>query len=202
MTYMRIDSNKFWGWVVVSLLVGLGIGLTIMFIQGGGRATEINKLRSQLTTQSEEASATLVDLQARLASAEASVTGLTATNSQLTSDLAAAKTTAKTTASTTNAGTLSFVSRSVSPSTVASGASLTLTVKVKGSATKVRMQITGGPSGYSSTVHALHKTSTSNGVQTWKVTITAPSKKGTYDYVVGAYLGTKKITSNGTFKVK
>jgi len=203
MTYMRIDSNKFWGWVVVSLLVGLGIGLTIMFVQGAGRASEINKLRSQLTSQSEEASGTLADLQARLASAEASITDLTAKNSQLTSDLAAAQSAAKTTSSTTSAGTLSFSSRSVSPNSVATGANLTLTVKIKGHATRVRMQILG--TGYDK-LYYLTKVSTSGGVETWRRTVTAPTKKGTYRYYAGAFIGTKKFTMPGvsawTFQVK
>jgi uncharacterized membrane-anchored protein YhcB (DUF1043 family) len=205
MTYMRIDTNKFWGWVVVSLLVGLGIGLTIMFMQGAGRSSEINKLRSQMTAQSEEASATLSDLQAGLASAEASVAALTAENSQLTSDLAssqAALSAANKGSSTSSTGTLTITSRSVTPSTVATGAHITLTVKLRGRATKVRMQIKG-PGGYSK-LYYLKKTSTSGTTQTWKVTVTGPSRKGTYSYFVGAYIGTKKFTLAGsrTFLVK
>jgi uncharacterized membrane-anchored protein YhcB (DUF1043 family) len=206
MTYMRIESNKFWGWVVVSLLVGLGIGLAIMFMQGAGRASEINKLKSQLTSRSQDASGTLSDLQARLAGAEASVTELTARNSQLTSDLAstqaalaAAK---KTTSSTSSTGTLVITSRAVSPSRVATGASLTLTVKVKGHADRVRMEIIG--TGYDK-LYYLTKVSTSGGVETWSHKVTAPSKKGTYRYYAGAFIGTKRFTMSGvspTFQVK
>jgi hypothetical protein len=203
MTYMRIDTNKFWGWVVASVLVGLGIGLTIMFVQGSGRASEISKLKAQLTKQSAEASGTLSDLQARLANAEASVTDLTAKNSQLTSDLAAAQVAAPAagTAGTSSSGTLSFVSRTVSPSTVATGHSITLTVKIKGTADKVRMQIVG--TGYNKTIY-LTRVSTSGGVQTWRKTVTAPTKKGVYNYFAGAYIGTKHSTMSGTrsFTVK
>lgn len=207
MTYMRIETTKFWGWVVVSLLVGLGIGLATMFVQSAGRASEINKLKSQLTSQNEEASGTLADLQARLAGAETSVTDLTAKNSQLTSDLAstqaalaAAK---KVSSSTSSTGTLEITSRAVSPSSMAPGANITLTVKVKGHADKVRMQVVG--TGYDK-LYYLTKVSSSGGVETWRRTVTAPTKKGVYRYYAGAFIGTKKFTMPGvsawTFEVK
>lgn len=197
MTYMRIETNKFWGWVVVSLLVGLGIGLVIMFVQSAGRASDLNKLKSQMTAQSEEASATITDMQGRLTEADASIADLTARNSQLTSDAAAAQAAAAAAKKTTPAaGTLVITSRSVSPSTVATGARITLTVRVKGTADKVRMQISG-PGGYYK-LYYLKRASTSGGVQTWRTTVTAPSKKGTYAYFVGAYIGTKKFTMAGT----
>lgn len=198
MSYLRIEKNKFWGWVIVSMLVGLGIGLIVMFVQGAGRTGELNKLRSELTTRSEEASASMADLQARLASAEASVTDLETRNSQLSSDLAAAQASAsapKPPASTATSDTITFVSRSVSPSQVATGAHLTLTVKLKGPADKVRMQISG--TGYSVLYYLTKVSTSSSGVETWRRTVHAPSKKGTYRYYAGAFIGTKKFTMTG-----
>lgn len=210
MSYLRIEKNKFWGWVIVSVLIGLGIGLVIMFVQGAGRTGEINKLRSELAAKSDEASVTLGDLQAQLSSAEASVTDLEARNTQLTSDLTAAQVAleaakkSSSSQSTGATGTITFVSRSVTPSQVATGANIVLTVKLKGGADKVRMQISG--TGYSKLYYLTKVSTSSSGVETWKRTAHAPAVKGVYRYYAGAFIGTKKFTMTGTsaysFEVK
>ena len=208
MVYMRIDRNKFWGWVVVSLLVGLLVGLGVMFIVRGSSAATVTTLEKQVATlsaQSKEASDTIAAMQASLASAEASITDLTAKNSQLTSDLATAKAAAKKT--TVAAGSLTITSRSVSPQSVEASHTLVLTVKVTGHPDKVRMQIlgTGSVSSYDQTYY-LSKVSTSGNTETWRRSIKAPAKKGVYRYYAGAFIGTKKVTMPGvsalTFQVK
>jgi hypothetical protein len=205
MVYMRIDRNKFWGWVVVSLTLGLIVGLIAMFFIRGSSASKVTQLEQQLAAQSAESSSTISTLQLSLQSAEASVTELTARNSQLTSDLAAAnaKVTAAKKSTTTTTTAISFVSRSVSPTSVEASHTLTLTVKIDGHADKVRMQIVGGT--YDQTFY-LSRVSTSGGVETWRRSVKAPPKKGTYHYYAGAFVGTTKKTMPGvsawTFEVK
>ncbi|MDO8963271.1 MAG: hypothetical protein Q7W30_02140 [Coriobacteriia bacterium] len=206
MTYMRIDTNKFWGWVVVSLLVGLGIGLAIMFWQGAQSAGQITKLQRQLESKASEAGDAAAELQARLASAETSIADLSAGNAQLTADLAAANAqiaTLQKSATASTSTSITITSRAVSPTSVSASGTITLTVKVKGKADKVRMQIRG--TSYD-TMHYLTHVSTSGGIETWRAKVKAPSKKGTYRYYAGAFLDGKKVTMPGTsawsFQVK
>lgn len=201
MVYMRIDRNKFWGWVVVSLLVGLLVGLGVMFIGRGSSSGEVTALEEKFAAQSKEASDTIAAMQASLASAEASITDLTATNSQLTSDLAAAQAAAKK-ATVVPANTVTITSRSVSPTSVEASHTLVLTVKLTGHPDQVRMQIVG--TGYDQTFY-LSKISTSGETETWRRSIKAPPKKGTYRYYPGALIGGKRVTAGAsarTFVVK
>lgn len=204
MVYMRIDRNKFWGWVVVSLLVGLLVGLGVMFIGRGSSSGEVTALEEKFAARSKEASDTIAAMQASLASAEASITDLTATNSQLASDLAAAQAAAQKTAVADN--TLTITSRSVSPTSVEASHTLVLTVKVTGHPDKVRMQILGTGSLSYDEMYYLSKVSTSGGTEVWRRSIKAPAKKGVYRYYAGAFIGSKKVTMPGvsawTFRVK
>lgn len=204
MVYMRIDRNKFWGWVVVSLLVGLLVGLGVMFIGRGSSSGEVTALEEKFAAQSKEASDTIAVMQASLASAEASITDLTATNSQLASDLAAAQAAAQKTAVADN--TLTITSRSVSPTSVEASHTLVLTVKVTGHPDKVRMQILGTGSLSYDEMYYLSKVSTSGDTEVWRRSIKAPAKKGVYRYYAGAFIGSKKVTMPGvsawTFEVK
>lgn len=200
MAYMRIESGKFWAWVIVSLLVGLGIGLGIMFWQSASTGAKVTKLERQLAAASEDASASVEALQGRTASAEASAADLAAKNAQLSSDLAAA--TARIAElekapSTESSTTIELVSRTVSPSTVTTGGkSVTLTVKVKGDATKVTFRIYTADKKYSQT-YTLTKSSTSGDTVTWKRSVKAPVKAGTYKYYATAYDGTTGVTMKG-----
>jgi Tfp pilus assembly protein PilX len=201
MVYMRIDRNKFWGWVVVSLLAGLLVGLGVMFVARGSSAGQVSALEERLAAQSKDASDTIAAMQATLASAEASITDLTAQNSQLASDLATAKA-AATKPPTVAANTVTITSRSVSPTSVEASHTLVLTVKVTGHPDKVRMQIVG--TGYDQTFY-LTKISTSGQSETWRRSIKAPTKKGTYRYYAGGLIGTKRVTASTsarTFVVK
>jgi hypothetical protein len=199
MAYLRIEKNKFWGWVVVSALIGLLVGIALMFALGSSTSAKVATLQKQLTTQSEEASASLSDLQGQLASSEASLATLTAQNSQLASDLATAKAKPKTTTSTTSTGTVTFVSRSVSPSNMTTKtATMKLVVKVKGHPTKVQMRVVARTSGVTfDNTYNLTRVAHTSTSETWQRTVNAPKKKGDFRFYAYAFIGSKKWTMPG-----
>lgn len=207
MVYMRIDRNKFWGWVVVSLLVGVLVGSTFMFFARSASSGTVTQLRSQLASEAASATAQIEALQASASSLEASVSALEAANSQLTSDLAGAQTPKTTTKkTTTTTSTVDFVSRSVSPTSVSTSGTLTFTVKITGHPDKVRIQVIGqgSASSYDDTFYLSKVSTSSGGTETWRGSIKAPKKKGTYHYFAGAFKNSVKTTMSGTksFTVK
>jgi hypothetical protein len=199
MPYLRIDRGKFWGWVVVSLLVGLGIGLVIMMVRTGSLSSQITVLQHQLASATTgTGTADAAALQDQLASAEASITALTQQNAQLTSDLSAAQNSSSqgSGTATNTAPTIAVVSRNVSPSTVATSGSITLTVKVTGGPSKVTMRIYTSSKSFDKT-YTLKKKSTSGDTETWTLKIAAPVKAGTYHYYATAILGSTRVTLPG-----
>jgi uncharacterized membrane-anchored protein YhcB (DUF1043 family) len=210
MPYMRIESNKFWGWVVVSLLVGLGIGLVIMLVRTGSLNDQIRVLRNQVAAASTSATAS-ADVQNQLASAEASLTALTDQNTQLTSDLASANAQITSlqgsSSSTSTTPTIVLTSRTVTPSTVATSGTITMTVKVTGGPSKVTMRIYNASKTYDHTFTLKKVSGSSSGTETWRLTgVKAPTKTGTYSYYATAALGSQRVTKVGaspsSFKVK
>ena len=208
---MRISSGKFWGWVVVSLLVGLGIGLGIMLWRTGSLSSRITVLENQVASAGADSSETVAAVQQQLAAAEASVTALADQNATLSSDLAAAQAQvaslqgAKATTSTTTTPTIAVTYRKVTPSTVATDGTITMTAKVTGSPTSVTMRVYNASKSYDKT-YTLHKVSTSGGTQTWRATAKAPATVGTYRYYATANKGSTHVTMKGTspssFKVE
>jgi uncharacterized membrane-anchored protein YhcB (DUF1043 family) len=207
MTYLRIDRNKFWGWVVVSLLVGLAIGFGTMFLLTSSSSNEVRTLNNRVGS-----------VHAQLTAAETSLTALAEQNTQLTLTLEAANaqiaslqgssssTTTDTSTTTTTTVSLSVTSRTVTPSTVATSGTITMTAKVKGSPTKVTMRvyIKATPRTFDKT-YTLKLVSTSGDTQTWRLKVAAPTKVGTYLYFATAIKGTSKVTMVGasasSFKV-
>lgn len=211
MPYMRIESNKFWGWVVVSLLVGLGIGLLIMVVRTGSLSDQIRILRNQVAAATTNATAS-PGVQSQLASDEASITALTSQNAQLTSDLAAANAqisslqgSGSTTTSTT-APTIAVTSRTVTPSTVATSGTITMTAKITGGPAKVTMRVYNSSKSYDKTFTLKKVSGSASGTETWRATASAPTKVGTYSYFATATLGSQSVTKVGaspsTFKVQ
>ena len=206
MAYLRIEESKFWGWVVTALLAGLAIGLAVMFVRGANATSQVSAIKQQLARQAQESSAAITEIQGRLSNAQSQVEALTAQNAQLTSDLAAAKSAStKSSSSSASIGTVTFVSRSVSPESVRTTGTITLTAKVKGHPDKVTMRVAGRTVTFDET-YTLKKSSTSGSTETWKRTVSAPNKKGEYRYYATAYVGTTKTVMPGvsawTFEVK
>jgi hypothetical protein len=197
MAMMRISSNKFWSWVVASLVVGLGIGLLIMMLRTGTLTSRITTLEKQVASAGTESSATLA-LQGQLASAEASLTALADQNAQLAADLAAAQSSSATNPppSQTTTPVIAVTSRKITPSSANASATITLTVKVTGSPSSVTMRIYNSSKSYDKTF-TLHKSSTSGGTQTWKATTKAPGKAGAYHYYATATKGSVHVTMVG-----
>jgi hypothetical protein len=200
MRYMRIPQNKFWGWVVASVLVGLGIGLIIMLVSGAATNDKLRVLQNRLNASAGTSST--ADVQTQLASAEASIAALTAQNAQLTADLAAANATIATlkgsSASTTSSGTISFIARTVAPSSVSTTGTMTLTVRVKGHPTKVTVRVVSHTSGvtfdHTYTLKRIIKQTTA---ERWQIKVSAPTRKGTYRYAATAFIGTRSFVMGG-----
>ena len=202
--YMRIPKSKFWGWVFGSLAVGLVIGALVVLVMGRAQQTkQIDAVKQQMAEQASQAKTAQDELSAKLASAETSVTTLTNQNEDL---VAAQKKAAADAASTSGSSdTLAVVSRSVSPKSVSTSDTITLTAKVSGAPDKVTMRILASSGSYDQTF-TLKKSSTSSGVETWQRTVDAPTKKGTYRYYATATRGDNSVTmpnaSPSTFTVE
>jgi HAMP domain-containing protein len=199
--YMRIPENKFWGWVLGSIAFGLVIGLAIMLWRSAALGSEITTLQHKVDAASTTASTGSAGVQAQLAAAEASITALTDQNTQLQTQLATAnnqiatlKGTSKTSSTTTS--TIAVTSRSVSPSTVATSGTLTLTAKVTGHPTSVTMRVYNTSKSYDKT-YTLRRVSTSGNSETWRLSVKAPTTKGTFHYYATAIKGSVRKTMAG-----
>ncbi|HEY5541208.1 MAG TPA: hypothetical protein VIL41_07130 [Coriobacteriia bacterium] len=206
--YLRIPKNKFWGWVFSSLGVGLLLGAVGAYaVSGASSSKHIDDLKNQLQTQASESASSTASLQARLDSAETSLTALnnkyTALQQQTEASASSSKSSSSSTASQTV--TLEVQQRSIRPSTVATGDDITLSARVQGHPDKVTMRIYNKTIGYDQTF-TLKRSSHGATTETWNRTISAPKKKGTYRYYATAYLGGKSATqpgaSPGSFKVE
>jgi hypothetical protein len=196
MQYLKMPQNKFWGWVIASILLGLGIGLVIMFVSSASATNRIAALQAQLAGTSTDTSAALAAAETRAASAEASVAALSDQVTQLTADLQAAQSGGTTEPSTPATPTLVIKSRTIAPNSVNASHTITLTAKVTGSPTKVTMRIYNSSKSYDKTF-TLHKASTSGGTQTWHSSAKAPPKAGTYHYYATATKGSVRVTMPG-----
>jgi flagellar hook assembly protein FlgD len=196
MAYMRMQESKFWGWVITSLIVGLGVGLVGMyFFSQYATAAKVEAARTELSSQIADANTKSAALEARLASSEASLAALAEANAQMTADLAsAAEDTQK--SSTTTTATLVVVSREIQPDSVNASGSITMSAKVKGEPAKVTMRVTAKSGGFDET-YSLKKVSTSGSTQTWRATFKSPTKKGEYRYYATAISGDTKVTMVG-----
>lgn len=193
---MRMQESRFWGWVIASLVIGLGVGLVAMYFFGQfATANKIDAARTELSGQIADANAKASALEVRLASSEASTAALAEANAQLTAELGNAKADAKK-SSTATTSTLVVVSRDIQPDSVAASRTITMTAKVKGSPEKVTMRVTAKSGGFDQT-YVLKKVSTSGSTQTWRATAKAPGKKGDYRYYATATAGNTKVTMVG-----
>jgi small ligand-binding sensory domain FIST len=196
MAYMRMQESKFWGWVITSLIIGLGVGLLAMYFWAQmATAKKIDAARTELSSQVADANAKVGALETRLASSEASTAALAEANSQLTAEIDTAKTEAKKTTSNASSS-LTVVSREIQPDLVDPSDTITMTAKVKGSPEMVTMRIKAKSGSYDETF-TLEKVSTSGSTQTWRSTAKAPSKSGDYTYYATATSGDTKVTMEG-----
>jgi len=203
--YMRIQKSKFWGWVFSALGLGLVIGAVVMLVLGNAQQTkQVNAIKQQMAEQASQAKTTQDELTAKLASAEAS-RALAATKYDTLLAEQKKATADPTPSASTSTDALEVVSRTVSPSSVSASDTITMTAKVKGAPDKVTMRVLASSGTYDQTF-TLKKSSTSGGVETWKRTVNAPGKKGTYRYYATATRGGTSVTmpnvSASTFVVE
>jgi hypothetical protein len=196
MAYMRMQESRFWGWVITSLIVGLCVGLLVMYFYGQmAAAKKIDAARTELSGQVADANAKVAALETRLASSEASTAALAEANAQLTKEIDTAKSEAKKASSETPAS-LTVVSREIQPDLVDASDTITMTAKIKGSPETVTMRIKAKSGSYDET-YTLEKVSTSGSTQTCRSTAKAPSKSGEYTYYATAISGDTKVTMEG-----
>jgi uncharacterized membrane-anchored protein YhcB (DUF1043 family) len=193
--YLRIQKNKFWTWVAVSFAIGLIIGFGVMYLRQVALNKQVNAAKTQAATQVQQSSAALSETKARLASTEASLVTMTQKYDNLAAENAATAAANKE-ATPSSSTTITVVSRTITPSTVASDGTIAMTVKVKGQADKVTMRLTSSSLGFDQT-YALKKTTTSGSTETWRLSTSAPKKKGAYKYFGTAYLDSKGVTMPG-----
>lgn len=205
--YIRIAERTFWTWIVISVLVGLGVGLGVMVWQRSALSAEVTRLTHRLESVSQEASGSVEQARAQLGESEARIAELTDENAKLTADLEAAKEAA--TAAEEQAAaepSVTVAARTIAPSTVSTGGSITMTARVNGEADRVTMRITGTGSVKFDAKYELKRVSSSGSIETWKRTIDAPSKPGTYRYYATAYKdgvgATMPGASPSSFKVE
>jgi hypothetical protein len=192
-----IEGRVFWTWVAACIIVGALVGAGVLYLLETGTRAQVSSLEGQLATQKAAASGSAA-IQAQLQSAEASVTALTTRNSQLTSEVEAARASrTKSSSGATSSVTVTVVSRSISPSTVTTSASLTMTAVVTGHPDTVQMRILGPGSTSTYRTYTLKYVSTSGTRETWRTTAPAPRKAGTYHYYAVATTGSKSVTKVG-----
>ena len=199
--YLRIPKNKFWAWVFSSLAIGLLLGAGAAYAYSHtSSASHVDDLKKQLASQAAQDASKLADVQTRLDSADASLTAVSQQYTQLqqqqSADKAKAGSTSSSSNTTSSTTTLAVISRTISPSEVATGDYITLTARVQGGPDKVAMRITSSSTGDSNT-YSLKKSSTSGSIQRWRITIKAPKTRGTYAYYATAYKGSKSVTMPG-----
>ena len=196
MAFMRMQESKFWGWVIMSLIIGLAVGLGGMYLfTQAAAASKVEAARTQLSGQITDANNRATALEARLASTEASMAALAEANAQLTTQLETAKSDAQATPSSTTDGTLAVKMREIQPDSVNASDTITMTAKVTGSPDKVTMKVRSKSGSFDETF-ALKKVSTSGSTQTWRATGRAPAK-GTYTYYATALKGDQTATMQG-----
>lgn len=207
---VRISKGGLWGFLAIAFLVGIAIGVGVLLWQRSVMLADLNSVQKQLEGAQANATATsqqVEDLTSRLGAAEASVTDLSSQNSKLSSDLAGAEADLVTFRSELPSDTISFDSKSVSPSSVSASGTVTFTAKVKGRADKVQVKIVSA--GGTTDTLSMTRGDTSGNVDTWKLTnmkiskLSDSKKTGRYRYYMVATVDTKKtISSSSYFEVK
>lgn len=203
-------ESRFWTWVAVVFIVGLlaGAGAVAVYarVSSGAQARE---LKHQLAVQSTQSGGQISTLRSQLAARDATIAALSAQNATLKQQAQKGSSgSANSSSDQSSAGeteTLAWVSRSVSPESVAPTGTIRLTVKLKGSPDKVSMRVVGRTNGFDETYNLKH-VSTSGSTLTWRRTVDAPDRKGEYRFYATATIGSTHSTMPGvsayTFRVK
>lgn len=197
---LRLGRGAFIGYLVLSLTLGLVIGVGLLLWQRSVLLRDIASLEKRLSEQKAaagEAESRASAAESQLTSATALVSDLTSRTDELTRLLNEATTALAAEKAKNATGTVTFSEHSSSPSPLKAGKSMTLTVKLMGKATKVvvKMVNNSGTASYNKTF-TLKKASTASGVETWRVTFTAP-KAGSYKATTTGYVGTKTSDISG-----
>jgi hypothetical protein len=199
---VRLGRGAFIGYLVLSLALGLVIGVGLLIWQRTVLLRDIASLEKRLSDQKAAAG----DAESRATAAESELASATLLVSQLTSRTAelsrlldeATSALAAERAKSATTGVLTLNERSISPNPVKAGKPMTLTVKLTGKATKVRMRVVfrTNAATYDKYFY-LHKASTSGTTETWHASATAPSTLGEYKFYATGYVGTKKYEMAG-----
>lgn len=203
-----------WAFVALAFVGGVVLGAVLPLWQRAALQNDVKVLEKRLADKQstdDEAQGTIEDLEEKIASLETSTEDLAALNSQLTSEVASLRATQQaqtpaapaapaapgTTAQqkgTTSAGAPVIVERSVAPSNVSAGGSVTLVVKTRG-ADKAYMRI-DGPSGNSYDItYGLKKVGTEGDLTVWSSVWSASHGTGQFRCIASASRGSRRVTA-------
>lgn len=183
------QSSKFlWLFVLLAFLIGTILGLSVFWWQKISFDQQLQSQRKQFKTELEKTRRTTQELEKKIAKLESQAINETESNQTSSTN------SSKKTSSSTSSKPLNITSRSADPGTVAPEGDLTLQVELEGEADKVEMEITG--EGFKKT-YSLKKIFTSEGMEVWETTISAPSNPGLYRYFAHAYQGDKQVSMPG-----
>ena len=206
-------------WLAVGLLAGLVVGLVVLAVERARLIDGVSRLERDVATMEQkgkEQGAARAALENELAAAHDTIASLTATLQERTNALVAAQGAAQAAAKPAAPPVeakpaakrpaekkpaekpLRIMSRSVTPSSVKASADIQLVVKVKGRADKVRMQIIGTKGVAYNVVTYLAAATKAGEIETWRKTVKAPPKKGTYLYYARAFFGGKVVNMAGS----
>jgi cell division protein FtsB len=199
---LEAEMRRFlWLWIVLAFLLGLvpGVGLFLFT-----RTTYIENYR-QVAARNAQLVEKNRKLELQLDSAEASASAFAAEAARQQTGSSADATGTGTAGEVPTGGPTTITAKSATPSPVARGAKLTLSMSVAGKAAERANIRIVGPGGFDKT-YFLGKTGTQNGAEVWEKTIDAPRTPGAYRYYAIAYSGGQKVTmpqtANVTFAVK
>jgi hypothetical protein len=198
---VRITRAALVGYLVLAVLVGLTLGVGLLVWQRFVLLGLVDDAETRLVDARKEtlgAADRISALQAASASASQTIAQLRKQNSKLASDLAVAQgQSADSGSGATKSGSVTILSRGVSPAVVEAGKPIALSVRVKGSPDKVKMRVVVKSGGGYDKTFTLSRVGSSGGVQTWKSTVNAPGDAGEYRYYATAYLGGVKTEMPG-----
>jgi hypothetical protein len=190
-----VAERYFWLWIALAFVVGLVpgvIGLVWYRTTTSAYSARLVERRNALTAENTKLTADNTKLESDVASAQAAAAAASPGQFSTGSDTTSAGPVPK-----PKPGQIAFVSRTVSPSTAAPGATIALSTVIAGKATDAYMQVKS-ETGTVSKIWKLHRGSLDGDAQTWiRSDAIAPKAAGSYVVFSWAFVGPKKFVMPG-----
>jgi len=190
-----VAERYFWLWIALAFIVGLvpgAIGLVWYRTTTTAYNARLVERRNILTAENAKLGADNNKLESELASAQAAAAAASSGQSGTGSDTTSTGPVPK-----PKPGQIAFVSRTISPSPAAPGATIALSTVIAGKATDAYMQVKS-ETGAVSKIWQLHRGSSGGDPQTWiRSDAIAPKVAGSYVVFSWAFVGPKKFVMPG-----